>query len=266
MIEFDPHREVLSGPAGELPVAADDQVTRKLAMLLEGHCNGLGATAAARKYGYSKQRYYQLLKAYRQGGGAALESAKRGPKTNYRRTPQLVQLVVRQRFLDPDASAAADLPKADSGGLEDLQTQRRTRRCRVRPTKKNSTPSGRWLSRSKSARSARRWSDAASRPTRSASSAACVSCWRRKSRARWSASGCCWPSIFGSARGTCCAASAAASRRASSLGWRCKWSTKPPSESAASGAAGRFPRRVLSWPTDCLLWQAIRPSTSCSSR
>ena len=98
MIEFDPHREVLSGPAGELPVAADDQVTRKLAMLLEGHCNGLGATAAARKYGYSKQRYYQLLKAYRQGGGAALESAKRGPKTNYRRTPQLVRVAVRQQL------------------------------------------------------------------------------------------------------------------------------------------------------------------------
>ena len=116
MIEFDPHREVLSGPAGELPVAADDQVTRKLAMLLEGHCNGLGATAAARKYGYSKQRYYQLLKAYRQGGGAALESAKRGPKTNYRRTPQLVQLVVRQRFLDPDASAAVISQKLTQAG------------------------------------------------------------------------------------------------------------------------------------------------------
>ncbi len=67
-------------------------------MLLEGHCNGLGATAAARKYGYSKQRYYQLLKAFRERGAAALESAKRGPKTNYRRTPQLVRVAVRQQL------------------------------------------------------------------------------------------------------------------------------------------------------------------------
>lgn len=116
MIEFDPQREVLAGPAGELPVAPGDELTRKLAMLLEGHCRGLGATAAARKYGYSKQRYYQLLKAFRQGGAAALQNAKRGPKTNYRRTPQLVQLVVRQRFLDPDASAAVIAQKLTQAG------------------------------------------------------------------------------------------------------------------------------------------------------
>ena len=116
MIAFDSHREVLSGPGGELPVPAQDEITRKLAMLLEGQCAGLGPTRAARKYGFSKQRYYQLLKAFRQGGAAALQSAKRGPKSNYRRTPQLVQLVIRQRFLDPDASAAVIAQKLTQAG------------------------------------------------------------------------------------------------------------------------------------------------------
>ena len=31
-------------------------------------------------------------------------SQKRGPKTNYRRTGELVRQVIRHRFLDPDAS------------------------------------------------------------------------------------------------------------------------------------------------------------------
>ena len=116
MIELDPQRKVLRGPGGELPLAAGDEIARKLAMLLEGQCSGLGPSAAARKHGFSKQRYYQLLKAFRQGGAAALESAKRGPKTNYRRTPQLRRLVVRQRFLDPDAGAAVIAQKLTQAG------------------------------------------------------------------------------------------------------------------------------------------------------
>ncbi len=265
MIEFDPHREVLSGPAGELPVAADDQVTRKLAMLLEGHCNGLGATAAARKYGYSKQRYYQLLKAYRQGGGAALESAKRGPKTNYRRTPQLVQLVVRQRFLDPDASAAVISQKLTQAGWK--ISKRSVERVVAEFGLQKKLHAFRPLAEPQQVGTQRTALVRRSEPADPLSvergvrellaqkvSGTMVGVWLLLAEHLRLGT---WDLLCGFS---------AASRRASNLAWRCKWSTKPPSESAASGAAGRFPRRVLSWPTDCLLWRAIRPSTSCSSR
>lgn len=105
MFEFDKDKSVLSGPGGSLPVPTDDEVARKLLMLCEGQCTDLGATRAAEKYGYSKQRYFQLLRQFETGGAVALQSKKRGPKTNYRRTDEVVRQVVRHRFLDLDASS-----------------------------------------------------------------------------------------------------------------------------------------------------------------
>lgn len=95
----------LIGECGTLPVAEDDEMTRKLAMLIEGECEGLSRPEAARKYGYTRQRYAQLLEAYRQQGSAALCSKPRGPKRNYRRSDELVRQIIRHRFLDPAASA-----------------------------------------------------------------------------------------------------------------------------------------------------------------
>ena len=89
-----------------MQVPDGDEITRKLAMLIEGQCGGLGPSKAARKYGFSRQRYFQLRKAYASGGASALANKKRGPKTHYRGTPQAVKEVVRHRFLDPRASAA----------------------------------------------------------------------------------------------------------------------------------------------------------------
>ena len=39
-----------------------------------------------------------------QGGAEALKGYKRGPKTNYRRTEEVVRQVIRYRFLDPNMS------------------------------------------------------------------------------------------------------------------------------------------------------------------
>ena len=106
MLETDKSQWRFVGPRGSLPVSPDDEITRKLAMLIEGECEGLGPTRAARKYGYTKQRYYQVRQAFQAGGALALRSQKRGPKRNYRRTDAVVRQVIRYRFLDPDASAA----------------------------------------------------------------------------------------------------------------------------------------------------------------
>jgi len=107
----------LVGDKGSLPVAPTDEVTRKLAMLIEGQCEGLGPSLAAEKFGYTKQRYFQLLHAYEEQGSAALGSKPRGPKRNYRRTDELVRQVIRHRFLDPQATAEVIAQKLRQTGF-----------------------------------------------------------------------------------------------------------------------------------------------------
>ena len=104
-MQFDPHTNQRVGAQGTLPLLEQDVVTRKLAMLIEGQCEGLGPTRAAQKYGYTKQRYFQLLRVYQEQGAGALDNQPRGPQRNYRRTPELERQVIRHRFLDPQASA-----------------------------------------------------------------------------------------------------------------------------------------------------------------
>ena len=75
-------------------------------MLIEGQCEGLGPAKAAQKYDFSRQRYYQILAAFFAQGAEGLLLQSPGPKTDYRRTDQVVRLVLRCRFLDPDSSPA----------------------------------------------------------------------------------------------------------------------------------------------------------------
>ena len=116
MCEFDQSKSILFGPGGQLRVPDGDEITRKLAMLIEGECGGLGPSKAGKKYGYSRQRYFQLRKAFESGGALALANKKRGPKTNYRGTRQAVKEVIRHRFLDLKASAAVIAQKMQQCG------------------------------------------------------------------------------------------------------------------------------------------------------
>jgi hypothetical protein len=104
MTQFDVKRNVLTGPYGELEVRQDDEILHKFLMLQEGECEGLGPLQAAEKFGFSKQRYFQLRTAFTKQGTQALQSQKRGPRTHYRRTAELERQVIRHRFLDPNAS------------------------------------------------------------------------------------------------------------------------------------------------------------------
>jgi hypothetical protein len=105
MISFDENNlPSLTGAAGSLLVLPDDEITLKLAMLYEGECDGSGPLEAARKFGYSKQRYFQLRHLFREQGAIALLSKTTGPKSNYRRTDEVVRQIIRHRFLDPEAS------------------------------------------------------------------------------------------------------------------------------------------------------------------
>ena len=104
MAQFDPQNHTLVGPGGILNVRQDDEIARKLLMLIEGECADGGPLQAARRFGYSKQRYFQLRALFRKSGSLGLRSEKRGPKTNYRRTAEVVRQIIRHRFLDSDAS------------------------------------------------------------------------------------------------------------------------------------------------------------------
>ncbi len=117
MVWFNPESRTLIGTDGTLDIPPDDEITLKLSMLIEGECEGLGPTQAARKYAFSKQRYFQLRTAFAEQGALALRSQKRGPKSHYRRTQEVVRQIIRHRFLDPDASADVIAQKLRQCGL-----------------------------------------------------------------------------------------------------------------------------------------------------
>lgn len=105
MFQYDAEKCLLLGPHGSLAVPCGDQASLKMAMLLQGECTEIGPSRAAKNFRYSKSRYYQVREAFIQQGVEALINKKTGPKRNYRRTSEVTKLVIRARFLDPDASA-----------------------------------------------------------------------------------------------------------------------------------------------------------------
>jgi hypothetical protein len=58
-----------------------------------------------------------LLNLFKNRGASALQSQKRGPKTNYVRTDEVERQVIRHRFLDPDASADIIAQKLRQAGF-----------------------------------------------------------------------------------------------------------------------------------------------------
>lgn len=104
MIKIENNALFLTGPKGSIPIKEHDEITFKLGMLFEGECEGLGSAIAAEKFGFTRQRYYQLLQDFKTKGAGALKSRKRGPQRNYRRTGEVVRQIIRYRFLDPQIS------------------------------------------------------------------------------------------------------------------------------------------------------------------
>ena len=117
MVQWNDKDSLLQGLRGSLTVRPNDEVVYKLLMLIEGDCEGLGPLQAAKKYGFTKQRYFQIRAAFVKHGSAALLSRKRGPKTNSRRTGEHIRQIIRHRFLDPDASPAVIRQKLRQTGL-----------------------------------------------------------------------------------------------------------------------------------------------------
>jgi hypothetical protein len=126
MSVFDLEKHAFVGNLGTLPVPQKDELTRRLAMLLEGECE-LGPKAAAEKFRLSRGRYFQLREQFQQSGADGLVPQKRGPKQNYRRTDEIVRQVIRHRFLDPEASAEVIAQKlVQSGATISVRSVERT--------------------------------------------------------------------------------------------------------------------------------------------
>jgi len=94
-----------------------DSLAIKLAMLIEGQCT-IGVKATIKKYGYTEQRYYQLLKDYQQGGSQALIDKKPGSDKQPVRTGDAVNQIIRLRFLDPFTSAGVISQKLSQIGYK----------------------------------------------------------------------------------------------------------------------------------------------------
>lgn len=95
---------IIKGLKGkDLLIKENDPSSRKLAMLFEGHCT-IGVKAACQKYGYTEQRYYQLLKKFNNIGSDGLIDKKRGSDKKPVLTKEVTNQIIRLRFLDPLAS------------------------------------------------------------------------------------------------------------------------------------------------------------------
>lgn len=107
---------LIEGPEGTMKIDPSDKLAVKLAMLFEGTCLSKHPTRVAAKYGYSKQRYYQILSRFKEGGTAALKEKKKGPKENRIRTEVIVNQILRHKFLDPDSPAEVIAQKITQAG------------------------------------------------------------------------------------------------------------------------------------------------------
>jgi len=99
----------------DLSFDPSDKVSVKFAMFFEGLCT-LGVKAAINKYGYTEQRFYQLLSEFKKEGSSALIDKKRGPNTQSVRTKEVRNQIIRLRFLDPFASAGVISQKLNQMG------------------------------------------------------------------------------------------------------------------------------------------------------
>ncbi len=94
-----------------------DSLTMKLSMLIEGHCT-IGVQEAIKKYGYTEQRYYQLLSKYLQDGAQGLIDKKTGSDKQPVRTKDVLNQIIRLRFLDPFSSAGVIAQKLNQIGMK----------------------------------------------------------------------------------------------------------------------------------------------------
>ena len=109
---------IIKGTKGRtLEIDHNDPAAMKMAMIFEGNCF-LSVEEVTEKYGFSKPRYYQLQKEFKEKGSSALINKKRGSDTRPVRTKEVVNQIIRLRFLDPFSSAEVIAQKMNQNGYK----------------------------------------------------------------------------------------------------------------------------------------------------
>jgi transposase len=105
---------------GIIPMAIDpkDPVAWKLLMLFEAATTqNISIEEIARRYGYTREHFYVIKKAFETEGSHGLADMHKGPKSNYRRTKEVEKQIIRFRFLDPEASSEVIAQKMQQLGI-----------------------------------------------------------------------------------------------------------------------------------------------------
>ena len=109
---------IFKGDSGNLKISSEDEVAWKLAMLIEGRCSDKTVREVVASYGFSPQRYHQLLAAYERNGTPELISSKRGPQKAHKRTEEVIKQVVRYRYLDKESKPEIISQKLKQNGFD----------------------------------------------------------------------------------------------------------------------------------------------------
>lgn len=101
----------------ELTISPQDSLLWKLSMILEAaHNPDQSIEQIAGKYGYSREYFYQIKDKLTRQGSQSLADRPTGPKTNYKRTPEVTKQVILHRFLDPEAPCEVIAQKMRQAG------------------------------------------------------------------------------------------------------------------------------------------------------
>ncbi|MCF8337466.1 MAG: helix-turn-helix domain-containing protein [Bacteroidales bacterium] len=100
-----------------LHVSPKDPAAWKLMMLFEAaNSKDSKIQEIANNYGYTREHFYVIKRAYEEQGSRGLEDHPQGPKTNYRRTKEVQKQIIRHRFLDPEADCDVIAQKMRQSG------------------------------------------------------------------------------------------------------------------------------------------------------
>jgi transposase len=100
-----------------LTVNPKDPVAWKLLMLFDAASQSQERIEdIAKKYGYTREHFYVIKKAFESQGSKGLIDKPQGPKRNYRLTKEIEKQIIRHRFLDPEASSEVITQKMQQAG------------------------------------------------------------------------------------------------------------------------------------------------------
>jgi transposase len=103
--------------AAKLLISPKDTIAWKIFMLFEAATNaGVTIEDISKKYGYTREHFYVVKKAFEEKGSIGLMDRPQGPKTNYKRTNEIKKQIIRHRFLDPEASCEVISQKMQQAG------------------------------------------------------------------------------------------------------------------------------------------------------